>query len=68
MADPGEVGGSKLQTLGHQVAEVVQGVVNCPSLLDVSVDTVDIPEGSVGGTLGAEMCLNGNGSQRQWPF
>ena len=52
MADPGESGGPKLQTSGHQVVEVVQGVVNCPSLQDVSVDIVDIPEGLAGGTLG----------------
>ena len=31
---------------------MVQGVVNCPSLRDVSVDTADIPEGPAGGTLG----------------
>ena len=52
MADPGEAGGPKLQTSGHQVAEMVQGVVNCPSLQDVSTDTVDIPESPAGGTLG----------------
>ena len=52
MADPGEAGGPKLQTSGHQVVEVVQGMVNCPSLRDVSADTVDIPEGPAGGTLG----------------
>ena len=52
MADPGEAGGPKLQTSGHQVAEVVQGVVNCPSLRDVSADTVDIPNGPAGGTMG----------------
>ena len=52
VADPGEAGGPKLQTSGHLVAEVVQGVVNCPSLRDVSTDTVDIPEGPAGGTLG----------------
>ena len=52
VADPGEASGPKLQTSGHQVAEVVQGVVNCPSLRDVSTDTADIPEGLVSGTLG----------------
>ena len=52
VADPGEAGGPKLQTSGHQVVEVVQGVVNCPSLRDVSTDTTDIPEGPAGGTLG----------------
>ena len=31
---------------------MVQGVVNCPSLWDVSANTADIPEGLVGGTLG----------------
>ena len=31
---------------------MVQGVVNSPSLRDVSVDTVDIPEDPAGGTLG----------------
>ena len=52
VADPGWSGGPKLQASGHQVAEVVQGVVNWPSLWDVSADTVDIPEGLAGGTLG----------------
>ena len=52
MADPGEAGGPKLQTSGYQVAEVVQGVVNSPSLQGVSANTVDIPEGPAGGTLG----------------
>ena len=52
VADPGEASGPKLQTSGHQVAEVVQGVVNCPSLWDVLANTVDIPQGPVGGTLG----------------
>ena len=52
VVDPGEAGGPKLQTSGHQVAEVVQGVVDCPSLRDVSTDTADIPEGPVGSTLG----------------
>ena len=52
VADPGEASGPKLQTSGHQVAEVVKGVVNCPSLRDVSADIVDIPEGPAGGTLG----------------
>ena len=52
VADPREAGGPKLQTSEHQVAEVVEGVVNCPSLRDVSADTVDIPEGPAGGTLG----------------
>ena len=51
VADPGEAGGPKLQTLGHPVAEVVQGVVNCPSLRDASANIVDIPEGPTGGTL-----------------
>ena len=51
VADPGEAGGPKLQTSGHPVAEVVQGVVNRPSLRDVSADIVDIPEGLAGGTL-----------------
>ena len=31
---------------------MVQRVVNCPSLRDVSADTIDIPEGPAGGTLG----------------
>ena len=31
---------------------MVQGVINRPSLFDVSLDTVDVPEGPVGGTLG----------------
>ena len=52
MADPGEADGPKLRTSGHPVAEVVQGVVNSPSLRDVSADIVDIPEGPAGGTLG----------------
>ena len=52
VADPGEAGGPKLQTSGHLVAEVVQGVVNCPSLRDVSADTADIPKDPAGGTLG----------------
>ena len=52
VADPGEAGGPKLETSGHQMAEVVQGVVNCPSLRDVSADIVDIPEGPAGSTLG----------------
>ena len=52
MADPGWDNGPKLQALGHQVVEVVQGVINCPSLWDVLADAVDIPEGLVGGTLG----------------
>ena len=52
VADPGEAGGPKLQTSGHQVAEVVQGVVNCPSLWDVSANIVHISEDPVGGTLG----------------
>ena len=52
VADPGEAGGPKLQTSGHQVAEVVHGVVNWLSLRDVSVDTVDILEGLASGTLG----------------
>ena len=52
VAGPGEAGVPKLQTLGHQVAEVVQGVVNCPPLRDVSADTVDILESPAGGTLG----------------
>ena len=52
VADPGEAGGPKLQTSGHQVAEVVQGVAKCPSLRDVLADTVDIPERLAGGTLG----------------
>ena len=52
VADPGGPGGPKLQALGHQVAEVVQGVVNCPSPRDLSAYTIDIPEGPVGGTLG----------------
>ena len=30
----------------------MQGVINCPSLHDVSADTVDITEGPAGGTLG----------------
>ena len=52
VADPGEAGGPKLQTSGHPVAEVVQGVVNSPSLRDVLADIVDIPEGPARGTLG----------------
>ena len=44
VSDPGEAGGPKLQTSGNQVAEVVQGVVNCPSLWDVSANIVDIPK------------------------
>ena len=52
VANPGEAGGPKLQTLGHLVAEVVQGVVNCPSLQDVSADTANIPEGPAGSALG----------------
>ena len=52
VADPGEAGGPNLQTSGHQVAKVVQGVVNCPSLWDVSADTVDISIGPAGGALG----------------
>ena len=51
VADPGEAGGPKLQDSGHQVAEVVQGVVNCPSLWGVPADIVDIPNGPAGGTL-----------------
>ena len=31
---------------------MVQGVVNCPSLQDASIDIVDIPKGRTGGTLG----------------
>ena len=52
VADPGEAGGPKLQTSGYQVAEVVQGVVNCPSLRDVLANTADIPEGPADSTLG----------------
>ena len=52
VADPGEASGPKLQTSGHQVAEVVRGVVNCPSLRDVLADIADIPEGLTGSTLG----------------
>ena len=52
VADPGEAGEPKLQTSGQQVVEVVQGVINCPSLRNVLADTVDIPEGPAGGTLG----------------
>ena len=31
---------------------MVQGVVNCPLVRDFSTDTVDVPEGPAGGTLG----------------
>ena len=52
VANPGEASGPKLQASGHQVAEVVQGVIISPSLWDVSIDIVDIPEGLADGTLG----------------
>ena len=52
VADPGEAGGPKLQTSGHQIAEVVQGVINYLSLQDVLTGTIDIPNGPAGGTLG----------------
>ena len=52
VADPGEVGGPKLQTSGHQVAEVVQGVLIAPHSRMFQPDTVDILEGPAGGTLG----------------
>ena len=53
VADPGWASGPQLQALGqHQVAEVVQGVMDHPSLWDRSLDTADIPKGAAGGALG----------------